>query len=152
MAGKKTTYNADGFIEIPAMAFKQCFDRAAKMLSLQIPGKGKATYTKHFLAGIMVPANLTLRVKKDEVAGATFNCNADGVRGSGKRVRRTFPIIPKWVGQIEVIVVDETITANVFEQHAREAGMLVGIGQYRPENGGSNGRFRCHDFNWSNFD
>jgi hypothetical protein len=36
----------DGRVVIPAMAFKIGLDRAAKMLGRQIPGKGKATYTK----------------------------------------------------------------------------------------------------------
>jgi hypothetical protein len=39
---------------IPAMCFKNCLSEAAKFLSIQIPGKGKATYTKHFEAGILV--------------------------------------------------------------------------------------------------
>jgi hypothetical protein len=152
---EKCTVNADGNICIPAAAFKQAFDRAAKMLSIQIPNRGKATYTKHFMAGIMVPANVVLRtkknggIKKSEVDRIPVNCNADGVRGSGKRVLRFFPEIKEWTGELEVIIVDETITQQVFEKHVREAGLLVGVGQNRPENGGSSGRFEPQKFTWS---
>lgn len=146
---EKTTVNDDGVICIPGMAFKQALDRAAKMLSLQIPGRGKATYTKHFAAGVMIPENLALGVKKDDAVKITINANADGVRGSGKRVIRHFPQVQKWSGVLECFILDETITPEVFERHAKEAGMLVGVGQYRPENGGTNGRFVCDDFSWS---
>lgn len=147
---EKTTTDAHGNICIPAIAFKQAFDRAAKMLSMQISGRGKATYTKHFLAGILVPENLSLGIPKSQAVKIAINANADGVRGSGKRVLRFFPQVISWAGDLEVIVIDETITPQVFEKHAREAGMLVGVGQYRPENGGTNGRFACEKFVWTN--
>lgn len=146
---EKTTTYPEGHICIPAMAFKQCFDRSAKMLGMQIPGRGKSTYTKHFTAGVIVPENLRLATKKDEVTKLTINANADGVRGSGKRVVRHFPQVPSWDGKLTVYILDETITPEVFEKHAREAGMLVGVGQHRPENGGSNGRFSCERFDWA---
>lgn len=145
---EKTTTDAEGYICIPAMAFKQALDRSAKMLGMQIAGRGKSTYSKHFLAGVLVPENLRLPIKKDQVTKIAINANADGVRGSGKRVRRFFPQVPSWSGNLEVYVIDETITPAVFEKHAKEAGMLVGVGQYRPENGGTNGRFVCEAFKW----
>lgn len=146
---EKTTVDAEGHICIPAMAFKQCLDRSAKMLGMQIPGRGKSTYTKHFTAGVIVPENLVLPIKKDAVTRIAINANADGVRGSGKRVRRFFPQVPEWRGALEAYILDETITPAVFEKHATEAGMLVGVGQHRPENGGNNGRFLCEKFEWS---
>lgn len=147
---EKSTVDAEGFVCVPAGALKQAFDRAAKMLSIQIPNRGKSTYTKHFLAGVMVMNDLRLSTKKEDATKITINANADGVRGSGKRVRRHFPQVPPgWGGEVSVLIVDETITPAVFEKHAKEAGMLVGVGQYRPENGGTNGRFQCSNFTWS---
>ncbi len=43
-----------GFVFIPPIAFKNCLAEAAKFLGIQIPGKGKSTYTKHFEAGVLV--------------------------------------------------------------------------------------------------
>ena len=37
----------DGQVFIPGNAIRNCLAEAAKFLSIQIPGKGKATYTKH---------------------------------------------------------------------------------------------------------
>jgi hypothetical protein len=47
-------YDDDGNVYVNGFAFKNCLGDAAKFLSLQVPGKGKATYTKHFDAGLMV--------------------------------------------------------------------------------------------------
>jgi hypothetical protein len=146
---EKCTVDSDGQICIPAAGFKKAFDQAAKMLSIQIKNRGKATYTKHFKAGVMVPGNLRIGPTKDKVSRIAINCHADGNPSSGKRVLRFFPEVPSWEGKLEVVIVDETITQSVFEQHAREAGMLVGVGQNRPENGGNSGRFECTKFAWS---
>lgn len=146
---EKCTTNEDGIICIPAMAFKQALDVAAKMLGMQIPGKGKSTYTKHFKAGVICESDVAIGVHKDEVASVTINANADGVRGSGKRVARTFPQVPAWKGTARFAVLDDTITTEVFERHLTEAGRFVGVGRFRPENGGLNGRFKPAGFRWS---
>ena len=44
----------DGEVFIPPMSFKNCLSEAARFLSVQIPGKGKSIYTKHFEAGVLV--------------------------------------------------------------------------------------------------
>jgi len=90
-----------------------------------------------------------LGVHKDEVASITINANSDGMRGSGKRVKRTFPTIPSWSGTAEFVILDDTITPDVFERTLKTAGQIVGIGRFRPENGGLNGRFKPTKFNWS---
>ena len=146
---EKCTTNDDGIICIPAMAFKQALDVAAKMLGMQIPGKGKATYTKHFRAGVICESDVPIGIHVDDVPSITINANADGVRGSGKRVQRTFPQVPNWTGTARFAVLDDTITREVFERHLVEAGRFVGIGRFRPENGGLNGRFKPVEFRWS---
>lgn len=50
----KRLHVKDGQVVIPAMSMRNCISEAAKFLSIQIPGKGKATYTKHFDSGIMI--------------------------------------------------------------------------------------------------
>lgn len=47
--------NDDGHVYVPAITFRNCLSECAKFLSLQIPGKGKMTYTKHFESGILTP-------------------------------------------------------------------------------------------------
>ena len=56
-----------GQIFIPPMSFAVSIKEAAKYLNLQIPGKGKSTYTKNFDAGIMVTEPLLIDAFKDDV-------------------------------------------------------------------------------------
>lgn len=146
---EKCTTDESGQMVIPAMAFKQALDAVAKRLGDQIPSKGKATYTKHFVGGVICDSDIPLGVMKDDVPGITISANSDGVRGSGKRVKRTFPQIPKWKATARFVVLDDTVTPAVFERHMKEAGRFIGIGRFRPEKGGLNGRFVPISFKWS---
>jgi hypothetical protein len=142
----------DGNVFIPPMSFKNCISEAAKFMSIQIPGKGKATYTKHFEAGLLVMDAMTLPIKKADVPGEWLFVPSDGVRGSGKRVEKCFPVIREWTGKVQFVVLDETLlgeyrkdekgrSVTVFEHHLHEAGKFIGIGRFRPRNNGFYGRF-----------
>ena len=145
---EKCHYDADGNCFIPPMAFKNCLAEIAKYLSVQIPGKGKSTYTKHFEAGVMVLEGLPLGVKKDEVQGEWLFVPASGKRGDGKRVSKCFPVFQSWKGQVSFIILDDVITPDVFEQHLRDAGNFIGIGRFRPRNNGYYGRFKVNKVDW----
>ena len=145
---EKCNVNEAGEIVVPAMAFKQALDTVARRLGETIPGKGKATFTKHFVGGVLCAADLNTGVNKDDVPAVTINANSDGVRGSGKRVKRTFPQITKWSGQTQFMIVDDTVTKDLFERYITEAGKFIGVGRFRPENGGMNGRFKPTKFEW----
>lgn len=141
-------YDADGRVFIPPMCFKNCLSEAAKFLSRQIPGKGKATYTKHFEAGVLVPEPLILPLKKDDVKGEWLFLPADGKRGSGKRVDKCYPVIPEWSGNVQFLILDDMITEDVFTDHLKEAGRFIGIGRFRPRNNGFYGRFMVDGVEW----
>ena len=137
-----------GEIFIPQMAIKNCLTECAKFLGRQIPGKGKSTYTKHFEAGLLVKDPVMLGIKKADAIGETFFVPADGIRGSGKRVKKTFPMIPEWTGVATVYVLDDTITENVFVEHFEQAGQFTGLGRFRPSKNGFYGRFDVVSVNW----
>ena len=139
----------DGRVFMPPMAFKNCLAEAAKFLSIQIQGKGKATYTKHFEAGVMVVEGLTLNIKKADVAGEWFHVPSDGKRGGSKRVLKCFPVIPKWSGEVTWHILDDTITKDVFAKHLEEAGKFIGLGRFRPRNNGFYGRFSVKEIKWT---
>lgn len=145
---EKCNTNSKGEIVIPAMAFKQALPVAAKRLGTQIPGRGKSTYTKYFEADVICEADAPIGVMKNDVPSITINANSDGVRGSGKRVKRTFPQVNEWETSTSFLIFDDTITREVFEDVFRAAGMSVGVGRFRPENGGMNGRFEPVEFIW----
>lgn len=140
--------NSDGFVFIPPMAFKNTLSDAAKYLSLSVKGKGKATYTKNFEAGVMVTQPLVLPIKKEDVEGEWLFVPSDGVRGSGKRVDKCFPVIPKWRGDVEFIILDDVIDPEVFETVLEGAGKFIGIGRFRPRNNGFYGRFKYTNILW----
>jgi len=139
----------DDHIVIPPMAFKMGLDATAKMLSIKIPGKRNSTYTKFFKSGVLCMEGPMLPDKKSTVAFDRIHANSDGVRGSGKRVWRIFPRIDKWEADVDFHILADEITEDVFEQHLIQAGAFVGIGRFRPENGGYYGRFEVSGIDWS---
>lgn len=138
----------DGRIFIPPMSLKNCVAEAAKFLGKQIPGKGKSTYTKHFEAGTLVTDPIILPLKKEDVEGEWLFVPSDGIRGSGKRVDKCFPVIRSWSGEATFYIIDETITKDVFIDHLKDAGSLIGIGRFRPRNNGFYGRFTVENLEW----
>lgn len=141
--------DGEGRLFIPPMAFKNCLAEIAKYLSVQIPGKGKATYTKHFEAGVMVLDGLPLPITKDKMEGEWLFVPASGRRGDGKRVSKCFPLVRAWSGEVTFHILDDAITPEIFERHLREAGNFIGIGRFRPRNNGYYGRFAVKSIAWS---
>ncbi len=139
----------NGFVLIPPMSFKNCVAGCAKYLSIGIPGKGKATYTKHFEAGVIVVKPLILPLKKEDVEGESLFVPSDGRPGGGRRVMKIFPRIMSWKGDVEFLILDETITKEVFCHVLGEAGKYEGIGRFRPRNRGYYGRFFVDAVDWS---
>lgn len=140
--------NKDGYVFIPPMSFKNCIAEAAKFLSISIPGAGKATYTKHFEAGVLVMEGLTLDLHIDDVEGEWLFVPSDGKRGGGSRVNKCFPIIHEWSGEVNFMVLDEKITEKVFRKVLEESGKFIGLGRFRPRNNGFYGRFSIASFAW----
>lgn len=145
---EKCHANEAGYIIIPPMQFKNSLAEAAEFLGMKIKGRGQSTWSKHFRAGVLVTDPVVLPVKKEGIAGETFNMNADGKRGSGKRVPRTFPVVPQWKGTVQFYVIDDTIDEETFRYHLEQAGQFIGIGRFRPRNGGFYGRFRVASMKW----
>jgi hypothetical protein len=139
-----------GEVAIPAMGLKLAIAEAARRLGIKIPGKRGATYTKNILSGVLVLGDVPLGITIDTVQEETVYCNADGVRGSGKRVFRRFPVIPMgWKGTAQIAILDNEIPNEVTERCLHEAGNLIGIGRFRPEKGGFLGRFEVKAVKWS---
>lgn len=141
-------FDEDGNVFIPPMAIKNCISEAAKYLSISIPGKGKSTYTKHFEAGVLCADRIYIGYDWEKVQGETLYVPSDGRRGGSTRVPKTFPMMPKWEGEATILVLDRTITKDVFEHVIKEAGSLIGIGRFRPRNNGYYGRFTVESLTW----
>lgn len=141
-------YDADGMCYIPPMAVKNALAECAKFLSIQIPGKGKNTYTKHFEAGLLCQDPMPLGVHKDDVDGEWLFVPSDGKRGGGRRVEKCFPKFNKWEVEATVYILDDTITEDAFAHHLDQAGKFIGLGRFRPRNAGFYGRFEVENLRY----
>lgn len=157
----------DNNVIIPPMSIKNCISEAAKFLSINIPGKGKSTYTKHFEAGLICMHTSVIKVKDrskkstgdnpnwvpvnlSDVKGELLFVPSDGRRGGGSRVHKMFPMIPSdWRADVEITVLDELITKDILKLHLERAGQYIGIGRFRPRNNGFYGRFRAEKIKWT---
>lgn len=145
---EKGHYTDKGQMFIPPMSLKFCLAAAAKERGLQIPGRGKKTYSSAFSNGIMILEPVLLKHFKKDIKPNWIHANADGIRGSGKRVMRAFPVVDEWEGTATFEVLNDSITKEVFTEHLTEAGRYIGIGQFRPQNGGYFGRFEVVSIKW----
>ncbi len=140
--------DGSGMVFVPPMCFKNCLQEAAKYKGIQIPGKGKSNYTKHFEAGVGVYEPLSLGILASDVAGEWVHVPSDGRPGGTTRVMKCFPLILSWSGIVEFHVHDEIITKDVFKLHMEDAGKFIGIGRFRPRNRGYYGRFSVESIEW----
>ena len=142
-------YTKEGEVFVPPMSFKKSLDGACKFLGEKIKGRGQATWSKHFLAGVLCTEPLVIKgVTRDTLKGEWFFVPSDGIAGSGSRVSKCFPNIPEWKGVVNFYILDESITPDVFERHLKQAGTFVGIGRFRPSVGGFFGRFLVESIKW----
>jgi hypothetical protein len=135
-------------IIIPGECFAWCIKAMSKRRSDRIPGKGQKTYTAAF-DPIEVIGDIDTKCHFDEAAMESFMANSDGVRGSGKRVLRRFPLVSSWSGQLTFMMWDVRIPEAVFKETIEDAGLLIGIGRRRPENKGFFGRFQVQNIAWN---
>lgn len=140
--------DSNGEVFIPPMTFKNSLSEAAKYKPIQIPGKGKSTYTKHVEAGVMVVEPVLIGVSVDDVEGEWLHVPSDGRRGGTTRVEKCFPIIRNWEGVVKYLVFDDIIPEDVFESYLKDAGSFIGIGRFRPRNNGYYGRFTIESVDW----
>lgn len=137
-------------VVLPAHGVHQSIAAAAKYSKRQIPGQGKATWTAKFTAGIGILDSPSLNIDPADVKSVLVSCNVDGVRGSGKRIPRLFPEIPAgWSTTFDIYILDPIITEPVFKEMIEIAGMFIGLGRFRPEKGGTNGRFQVKQIRWT---
>jgi hypothetical protein len=140
---ERAHYDQNGNMYIPSNMFKKSMAAAAQFLNRKIQGQGNSTYTKHFKAGIGVENIIDLSTKVEDVHGDWQFVPSDGkANSSAGKVHKCFPEVESWEGELEVLILDPVINDEIFEEVLKAAGMFIGVGRYRPINGGDKGRFR----------
>lgn len=142
----------EGYVMLPSMAVKKALENYAIYCSDKIPGHGKATFTKHYKAGIM-PEEIFFEVESKgervyymDVEGESHFLPVS--KSAPTRVMRIFPTIQKWEVKISFIILDPILfdSPKIIEEHLNNAGVYIGLLVWRPQNGGNNGRFEVEDF------
>lgn len=131
-------------VVIPSSALTQCVVEFAGMRGEKIKGKGMKTWKKPFLTGVRVFTDVATNVPVDDVYSETHMCDSQGNKGSagGSRVPRTFPCIAQgWRARAVYLITDDTIPIEKFTEYLKGSGYQIGIGRWRPQNGGSKGMF-----------
>lgn len=137
------------FLSIPAHGLQQSLTEGAKHTGRKVPGRGSKQWGGLFEKGVTVPFDAVTDVKAEDVQFIDIFANLDGVRGSGKRGIRRFPIAYNWSAEATYWVLEPSITETVFMDMLVSSGLFIGIGRFRPAKGGSNGRFKPELLGWS---
>lgn len=147
--------NGDGDVFIPPGAIKNCLWDCAIYLGEKIKGKSNQTYTKYFKTGIMtveeaivIDPSTGKPVKAVDVAAVKVMVPSSGIRGSGKKVKKNFPVIPSWKTKVVIDVIEPALCVNIqkVEEYLIRAGQCIGLLYWRPINGGLYGRFSVANF------
>lgn len=128
---------------IPAHGLHQAIVLGAQKGRLK-PSAAKSAregLAKRLETGIMITDHAVTDQTIEDAHMEAIQANADGKRGSGKRVTRRFPVWDEWTATFDVVLVDETLTEADLIAAVKWAGLVAGVGRFRPSNGGSNGRF-----------
>lgn len=139
----------NGTIHAPARSIYAATVEAARYMGTKIAGAGNKQWTAKFERGTLILENADLNIRPEDVGFITIWANLDGRRGGRSRGWRRFPIIPTgWRATFTVQILDPVITQAIYTDMLTYAGLYIGIGQYRPQNGGTAGRFKIVSVNW----
>lgn len=93
------------------------------------------------VTGIAIQGDADTDMKLSKASVVGINAHVNGKRGSGSRVVRKFPEWPTgWHAHFDVLVLDDSLTAEDIEAAAKWGGLVCGLGRFRPQNMGHNGR------------
>jgi hypothetical protein len=129
---------------VPASALKQAVSTYAPRLNIPDPDNKRAKLTKYFVSDVICESDLLIGVKKNQMIQIVIPASSRGNKGAaaGARVPRRLPQIQEWGGSTSFLIMEEKIKPDMFEKVLAGAGMSIGVGQFRPETGGNNGRFK----------
>jgi len=114
----------------------------AAAADFQVRGQGKKTY-KNFVGGgfvLIEPPHIPISSEKGWVVDTRY------VVIQRNRVLRYRPRFDDWALNFELFYDKNVFTADILRSILEHAGLYVGIGDFRPQKGGSYGRFIVEKF------
>ena len=161
----RTNLDEENYLCCSGAAFQKSLCWAAGWLNKKIPGERGKTYKARFVAGLMVPSatfrfeglgpldpdNLAESFLQYGYKKSLFVDSKGQTGGKNSRVWRHYPMLNAgWRVNVEMLVLDNMITAEIFEKHATTAGFFDGIGSMRVGKGNPNGMYILEDFEFEN--
>ena len=132
-------------ITIPAHALHQAMVVGAQKGRLvpQVRNSSRERLAGRLETGVMVLGEATTDMRKSAAQKITILAHSNGDRKAKKatRVERSYPAWDAWTATFEVALVDESLTLDDLREALRWAGLVCGLGRFRPECMGHNGRF-----------
>lgn len=119
-------YREDGSYGFPSIGIKAAIVRGAKAAGMVMTD----VRTAFHVVGDMIEIHGTPRMREDMVRV-----------GMGKADIRYRPGFPTWSARFEIVYNSRVVSAEQLVNMIDLAGFGVGIGDWRPEKGGSMGRF-----------
>ena len=103
----------------------------------QIPGQGKLTYKNLLGSGVVI-------VSPDAIPHVNQEWTTDlrSVIINRARIMRSRPRFEEWALEFLLDIEEDEVPQEVLQEILEYAGKRVGIGDFRPEKGGSFGRFQ----------
>ena len=130
--------NSDGTIYEPAEHLEKSIQNAAK--SFKIAGKRGATYGKLVGAALEVyPDTIPHKIQ-------TYEIDSRSVVVQRWRIMRYRPRFDNWELEFTIRLLDDQLPVSVIKEVLDQAGLYVGIGDYRPQRGGKFGKFMVTEF------
>jgi hypothetical protein len=102
----------------------------------QIPGQGKLTYKNMIGSGVIIVTPDAIVHNNQE-----WETDSRSVIIGRARIIRQRPVFKDWSIDFQLDIDEEEINGEVVKDILDHAGKRVGIGDFRPEKGGSFGRF-----------
>jgi len=136
--------NGKTTILIPGHGIHQALVMGAKKGRLQPTGakSSREGLANRLVTGITLMGDAETDMTLEDATCVAINAHVTGRPGSGSRVVRKFPAWPAgWTASFTVLVLDDSLTKDDVKGALDAAGLLAGLGRFRPENMGTNGRF-----------
>lgn len=145
---KKAHINSKGFLCIPAAGVATGLASAVRLRGTKVKGNARTSLSTLFRGGVMVEGDLIpTSVKSKDVRGEWIDSSPQGKPGQ-TGVMRKFPVVDAgWRASFKIAILNSQIPVEDVIQAIHDLGVIVGLGRWRPEKGGKNGRFRVlkHD-------
>ena len=139
MEGERALYKDEkGTIYQPSSHIEGALKEAAK--SFKIAGKRGATYSKLVASTIQVMPDAIPHKLTD------YHIDARPVVIQRARIVRYRPMFDEWELDFNIQIPDDQLPIDIVKQILDQAGLYVGIGDYRPGKGGKYGKFMVTQF------